>query len=258
MKHPLSRALHAAGLDVVDVASRLSVDPKTVNRWLDGRLPYPRHRAALVAMTGWMADDLWPGVDARQKAAPDTGEVIAVYSQRCSVPPEVWRRLLKRAEREIDILAYSSLFLAEDAGAQAILRDKARAGVRVRIVLGAVNGAQVAQRAAEEGVDWTMSARITNALLLFKPLTEEPGVSLRLHDTVLYNSIYRADEELLINAHAYGCAASRAPVMHLRRGNMEGMAATYLDSFERVWAVAEEPRAHPMDRSNTAAASAPG
>ena len=73
MKHPLTRALRAAGLDVVDVAAQLDVDPKTVNRWMTGRLPYPRHRAALVRLTGWAAPDLWPGIDAQQNATPDTG-----------------------------------------------------------------------------------------------------------------------------------------------------------------------------------------
>ena len=37
-----------------------------------------------------------------------------------------------------------------------------------------------------------MSARIRNALLLYAPVVEQAGVELRLHDTVLYASIYRA------------------------------------------------------------------
>ncbi|MFB4308949.1 hypothetical protein [Actinomadura sp. GTD37] len=54
----------------------------------------------------------------------------------------------------------------------------------------------------------------------------------------LYNSMYRADDDLLINPHAYGIAASHAPVLHLRRGEDGDMASTYLESFERVWASA--------------------
>lgn len=256
MKHPLSRAMHSAGLDTVDVASHLAVDPKTVERWLGGRLPYPRHRAALATLTGWAERDLWPGIDAREQEAPDTGDILMTYAQRCAVPSETWRKLFASAHREIDILAYSSLFLAEDAGVQAILRDKARSGVRVRIALGSIEGVQVAQRGTDERIDKMMPARIANALLLFQPLTDEPGVSLRLHDTTLYNSIYRADDELMVNTHAYGCPASRSPVLHLRHTIEDGMAGTYLDSFERVWAVAHESRAQPTNRSKIAAESA--
>jgi hypothetical protein len=66
-------------------------------------------------------------------------------------------------------------------------------------------------------------------------LAAEPGVELRLHDTILYNSIYRADDDLLINAHVYGRPAAHAPVLHLRRSRDNGMAATYIASFERAW-----------------------
>jgi hypothetical protein len=258
MKDPLYRALRSTGLEIVDVAARLNVDPKTVERWLSGRLPYPRHRAALVALTGWAPRDLWPGIDALDQAAPDTGDILMTYAQRCSVPSETWRKLFAGAEEEIGILAYSGLFLAEDAGVLRILRDKARAGVPVRVALGDVNGGQVAQRGAEERIGAMMAARISNAMALLRPLFAEPGVSVRVHDTVLYSSIYRADDQLMVNTHAYGCAASRSPVLHLRRATDEGMAATYLDSFERVWAVAQEPSAHPTSRLKIASGSAPG
>ncbi|AEV81991.1 XRE family transcriptional regulator [Actinoplanes sp. SE50] len=258
MKQPLSRALRATGLDAVDVAARLSVDPKTVERWLTGRLPYPRHRAALAGLTGWAEPDLWPGIDAREQAPPDTGDILMTYAQRCSVPPDAWRRLFAGAEQEIGVLAYSGLFLAEDAGAVAILRDKARAGVRVRIALGDVNGVQVAQRGVEEQIGAIMPARINNALALLRPLIEEAGVAVRTHDTVLYTSIYRADDQLMVNTHAYGCAASRSPVLHLRRATDDGIAATYLDSFERVWAVAQDLQAQPTTRSKRSAGLASG
>ena len=43
------------------------------------------------------------------------------------------------------------------------------------------------------------------------------NVEIRLHGTILYNSIYRADEQLLVNTHIFGLAASDAPVFHLRK-----------------------------------------
>ena len=42
-------------------------------------------------------------------------------------------------------------------------------------------------------------------------------MELRLHGTVLYNSIYRADDQLLVNTHIYGVMANNAPVFHLRK-----------------------------------------
>ena len=66
------------------------------------------------------------------------------------------------------------------------------------------------------------------------------GVELRLHDTPLYNSIYRFDDEMLVNVHAYGILAAYTPVMHLRR--VDGaFFNTYVESFERVWASARVP-----------------
>jgi transcriptional regulator with XRE-family HTH domain len=235
MNHPLARALYSAGLTATDVAARLGVDPKTVQRWLTGRIPYPRHRAALVELTGWTAYDLWPQV-ARLPGSSTSDEIRVSYAHRSAVPVDAWSSLFARAESQIGILAYSALFLAEDSAAQQVLREKAQAGVHVRIALGNPAGKHVRWRGSEERIDDGMSARIRNALVLFEPLTQESSVELRLHDTVLYNSIYRADDELLVNSHIYGRPAAHAPALYLRRLRDDGMSATYLASFERVWA----------------------
>ena len=65
---------------------------------------------------------------------------------------------------------------------------------------------------------------------------DEPGVSVRLHGTTLYNSIYRYDDELLVNTHAYGVPAGQSPVLHLRRFPGGRLFDHYMASFERVWA----------------------
>lgn len=64
------------------------------------------------------------------------------------------------------------------------------------------------------------------------------GIEFRLHDTTLYNSIYRADSQLLVNTHLYGFTATQSPVLHLHGAADGSMVTTYLDSFERVWATA--------------------
>ena len=105
----------------------------------------------------------------------------------------------------------------------------------MRLALGQPTGTHIADRGGEEGIGDGMSARIRNALVGFAPIIEA-GAELRLHDTVLYNSVYRADNEVLVNTQVHGHPASHAPVLHLRLKTDLGMATTYCDSFERVWA----------------------
>ena len=88
----------------------------------------------------------------RSRRRPSS-EVVAVYPHRSDVPRAVWERLFSAAEREIGVLVYAGLFLAEDAALQKILAAKARAGVRVRVLLGDPQSPQVADRGADEGVD---------------------------------------------------------------------------------------------------------
>ena len=239
MNHPLARALRGAGVNAVDVAARLRVDPKTVQRWMGGRVPYPRHRDALAELTGWAPHDLWPELPRPVEQPMQAGEVRVIYPHRSAVPTDAWSRLFARAEKEIGILAYSALFLAEDIEVSSLLRAKAKADVRVRIALGDPDGSHVAARGAEEDIGDGMGARVRTALVGFRSIVEA-GAQLRLHDTVLYNSLYRADDELLVNTHVYGHPASHAPVFLLRQRSSEGMATTYLDSFERVWATGHE------------------
>ena len=71
--------------------------------------------------------------------------------------------------------------------------------------------------------------------MLYRKLRGTEGAEFRFHQTVLYNSIYRGDDHLLVNTHIYGVPAFRAPVWQLRRIPGGEIAVSYLDSFERVW-----------------------
>jgi hypothetical protein len=235
VNEPLRRALLRARLREVDVAARLGVDPKTVRRWLNGRVPYPHNRAAIAELVGTDEADLWPETGG-PLAWPD--ELGTIYPHRWAVPRDAWVRHFGSAEREIAILAYSALFLAEDAGILRILAEKGRAGVNVRIALGDPDGPHAAERGEEEGIGDAMAAKIRNALTLYRPLCAVENIEIRLHRTVLYNSIYRADDQLLVNQHTYGIPAAQAPVFCLGNTGSGDMAALYLDSFERVWASA--------------------
>ncbi|MBO0801670.1 MAG: XRE family transcriptional regulator [Nocardiopsaceae bacterium] len=236
MNEPLRQALIRARLREDDVAAHLDVDPKTVRRWLNGRVPYPKSRAALADLVGADEADLWPDAGGPLTARARPEELGAVYPHRWAIPRDAWRRFFESAEHEIGILAYSALFLAEDTGLLGILADKASRGVRVRIALGDPDSACVAERGQEEGIGDAMAAKVRNALTLYRSALAEAGnVEIRLHRTVLYNSIYRADDQLFVNQHAYGIPASNAPVFCFRESDNGDMIAAYLDSFERVW-----------------------
>lgn len=239
---PLRRALAESRLREVDVAEALGVDPKTVQRWLAGRLPQPRHRWGLADLVQRHEYDLWPQL-AGSLAPTINPEILATYTHRGAVPQELWRQLFASGQSEIGILVYAGLFLAEDIDLVKIMRRKANDGVTIRILLGDPDSDQVALRGAEEGIAEAMAAKIRNVIVLYRLLLDLPTVEIRLHNTVLYNSIYRADDEMLVNPHVYGTAAAQAPVLHLQRRSDSDLFNTYADSFERVWTTAKSPPA---------------
>ncbi|SEG94925.1 hypothetical protein SAMN04489712_1553 [Thermomonospora echinospora] len=69
----------------------------------------------------------------------------------------------------------------------------------------------------------------------YKPLIGLPGVSVHLHATTLCNSIYRGDDQMLVNTHVFGMNAYGAPLWHIRRAPESRMFDVYAESFEAVW-----------------------
>jgi transcriptional regulator with XRE-family HTH domain len=235
----LRAALLQSGQTENTLADALGVDPKTVERWIGGRVPYRRTRYQLAQLL--KSDDayLWPSaVSPEQLASASDSEIVTTYSHRWAMPRDAFHALFDSAEEEIGILLFAGVFLFEDAGLLAILRGKADAGVRVRILLGDPDSAEVRDRGDDEGIDDALAGKVRNAIVLLKKLKDVDGIEIRLHATTLYNSIYWADEDLLVNPHIYGAPAADAPVLHLRRVIGGSMVSTYLESFERVWASA--------------------
>jgi hypothetical protein len=198
----------------------------------------------LADLVGADEADLWPDAGGPLAGRSRPGELAAIYPHRWAIPRDVWTRFFESAEREIGVLAYSALFLAEDAGLLGIIEEKARNGVRVRIALGDPDSTSVALRGQEEGIGDSMAAKVRNALVLYRELMKSESVEIRLHQTILYNSIYRAGSQVFVNQHAYGIPASHSPVYCFRESENGDMAAAYLDSLERSWKSAK-PIAYP-------------
>jgi lambda repressor-like predicted transcriptional regulator len=233
----LRATLLERGLTPATLSAEIGVDQKTIERWITvGRTPYRKHRFLAAARLGVDEKYLWPDALSREQVtAASDSEVLAIYPHRSDVPREAWERLFTAAQREIGVLVYSGLFLAEDPVLQKVLTGRASAGVRTRILLGDPDSPQVAERAADEGVQGMVAAKIRNALVLSRTLRTAKSVEFRFHQTILYNSIYRGDDSLLVNTHIYGVPAAGAPVWHLRKVAGGEIASTYLESFERVW-----------------------
>jgi hypothetical protein len=64
--------------------------------------------------------------------AVSQSEIVAVYPHRWAVPRDTLGHFFGQAGREIGVLVYSGMFIAEDMGVLRLFAERARAGVRVR------------------------------------------------------------------------------------------------------------------------------
>jgi transcriptional regulator with XRE-family HTH domain len=229
------------GITPEDLAGRLGVNAKTVQRWItQGREPYRRHRHQIAAIAGVEESYLWPdALSTEQIAEASNDELMAAFAHRSDVSAALWRHHFEHAERQIDVLVYAGMFLAEDGAILRTFAEKAKAGVQLRILLGDPDSPAVADRAVEEGAEGAMAAKISSVFPHYRPLAKLDGVEIRLHDTVLYNSIYRADDYLLVNTHVYGMPAARGPVWHMRKVAGGELVSTFVECFELIWSAAK-------------------
>jgi hypothetical protein len=141
---------------------------------------------------------------------------------------------------------YAGTFLIEQHNLADVLREKSRQGVPCRILVGDETSEAVRQRAVEEGTAGGLEGRIQLNRRYLRDVLGLPGVEVRTHGTTLYNSLFRFDQDLLVNGHVFGAPAGFSPVLHLRRVPGGRMWDHYMRSFDQVWAmgtpeVAEAP-----------------
>jgi hypothetical protein len=237
----LRDALLRNGLTPDQVAQAIKVDPKTVERWITkGRAPYPKHRRAIAAMVRETENYLWPdAIDPNRKTEIAQSEVVEIFPHRNSIPADLWDRLLEDTKEHIEVLSLAALFLVERPSFAKQIKRKARDGVVIRMLFGDPAGDEATRRNDEEQLHpGTMSARIRNALAFVRPLDGVERVNIRLHTTTLYNSVFRFDDEMIVNTHVYGFPGAHAPALHLRRLSAGDLFETYSESLETVWAAA--------------------
>jgi hypothetical protein len=83
-----------------------------------------------------------------------------------------------------------------------------------------------------------MASKIRASLTYYRSIATLDGCEIRLHSTTLYNSLFRYDDEVMVNTHLYGEPASLNPVFQLRRVDGGTLFDHYVTNFDRVWATA--------------------
>ncbi|WP_448330553.1 helix-turn-helix domain-containing protein [Streptomyces sp. DSM 41534] len=229
----------SGGWTYATLAEKVEVDPKSVERWVNLNRTPRRSTAILAAETlGEDVHALWPALRQARPARAVSPELVALYEQRADIPVSTFVEMLTQAREQIDVLVYAAVFLHEAyPRLNDLLRERAAQGCAVRVAVGDADSPNVQQRGQEEKFGHGIESRCRLALLHYRPLIGTPGVEVRTHGTTLYNSLYRADDQVMVNAHVWGVNAYGAPVWHLRRHG-GGMFDTYAQSFDAVWTTA--------------------
>jgi hypothetical protein len=211
-------------------------DPKTAERWISvDRIPHRATRLKLTALLGVNEVDLWPTLAGDARPAPEESELLYLFESRSAITRTVWEALIAGVQDSMDVLVFSGAFLVEQYNLVPVIRQKAAQGVRFRFLVGDEKSPAVIQRAIDEGTPGGLEGRIQLMRRYLSEVSGLAGVEVRTHGTILYNSIYRFDDQLLVNGHAHGALAGQSPVMHLKQRPTGPMWQHYMRSFERTW-----------------------
>jgi hypothetical protein len=229
------------GTTTDDLALCCGVDVKTVERWLSlGRVPHRANRWDAARRLGAEESWLWPQVVTPRRDGAAQSELVGLYPDRASVPRGTWARLIAEARQDIAVLVMSGTFYQQTQPKIArLLTDAAGREARVRLCFGDPSGDAVAIRDREEGLSGTLAAKIRSALTYYREIAASGVIEMRLHACTLYASLFRYDDEIIVNPHAFGEPSSANPALHLRRLDGGQVAAHYMESFERVWSTAK-------------------
>ena len=238
----LRSAMAKVGVGIDQVAGATGVDPKTVQRWIGGRVPHARHRFAVAAFLREEEDYLWPVAPGRDPtvSADSTAEIKAAYGHRADMPVDTWRLLLASARAKINLLGYAMLFFPEQhPNLMPLLHDKAERGCEIRVLLADPDCDHTRERDELEQLGGTLPDRIRTTITHFSGGLTIPGFELRLHDVHLYNAVYRFDDDMIITPYLVGAHGYQHPALLLRRLGPFGLFEQYASQFEYIWSRAK-------------------
>jgi hypothetical protein len=229
----LRGALLNAGLTPAALADAVQVDVKSVMRWIaEERIPYPVTRVKVAHVLHQEATFLWPALIQDGEACTVAAtEIERVWPTRSSISSETWHALFSKATQQFDILVYAGAFLIEALDLADVLKWKVSNGARVRVLVGDPQSEAVGIRAAELSLEW-LPQRCNSTLNYLRQVN---GIGVRPHGASHYASLFRFDDLLLANTHAYGIWACHSPVLQLHRSSSGMLFDFYASSFDNAW-----------------------
>lgn len=252
MNTALRSAMQAANLSPRQLAARVGVSGKTIERWVANAelVPHARNREDACMALGVDEEMLWPkAVRDRLKIGGDR-EIIRSYPYRSSCPSTTWGELVSNATRELFFAGYTNYFLWLDQPAfVSTLRQKLDSGCRVRFLMGDPDGEATRNREQIEDVALTVSTRIRITLEHLSKLGSHEGLEARFSapgDAVNHVSlsVFRFDDEALVTPHLARLVGHDSPLLHLRQYTDVGMFARFSEHAEELWS-----RGVPIERA---------
>lgn len=237
----LHLALSKAALSADQLAERVQVDLKTVERWLAGRTPYSRHRVNVAAALHVDEADLWPEVARPIPSADRSPELEGAWAKPTDPGAPRWHQLITKANERIELCDYTLLDVLETPGATALLANKAAAGTTVRLIIASLDSLWLTlddwppgtrRELAAEG---PLTQAIHQAHKRLWHLVENSKVEALQALTPRCPAILRFDEDMLIAIPLWGEARPHAPILHLHRREQNGLFDKFTAHFQALW-----------------------
>jgi transcriptional regulator with XRE-family HTH domain len=210
----LRTAITRSGLTLEEFADIVGVDVKTVQRWLAGRIPYPRHRARVAGALDTTEHALLPDTvpvptttEEHELTTPLTGDALAGYGHATDSAAPNTAALLSTAVERIEIAIPN---LASQPGLVELFRTSATNGRQARIII----------EDPDEQVE---------------PLLGIDAIEIRASPAGENHILYRADDEMLLVLTRIGSASVSPPIIHLRRQADGGLFDRLADDFDDRW-----------------------
>lgn len=245
MNNGLKSAMAEVGVRPHQLAARLGVTGKTVERWVaDAELvPHARNRADACRALGVDEEMLWPSVVKNRIKTGGDRELIHSYPYRSACPSTVWTDLVEGATEEIMFCGYTNYFVWSQVPRFAeTVRAKAETGCKVRFLLGDPESGTTRQREAVEDVALSVSTRIRISLEQLDRLGALKGLEARYsapEDAVNHVSlsVFRFDSDVLVTPHLARLVGHDSPLLHLREqaGGEPGMFSRFTEHAEELW-----------------------